>query len=298
MAKGSVELDPGGHHFRRRLARRPQRPPTRPADEQKLAVAELMAPEWKVGLDEAPSLEDDVERDRILREGPCPRTDVLIREEDTPEPQLLERSCQRVGGRSHAGLTSKNRAWRPERLARVSRNNLERWPFVRDRVTIRNVPSGYPEARSGSVRNGRVGERSRRRPARSFRYPGVRSGVILERLNDRKPTEELPSHFACARHIRAAEQVGRSTRGPRHRPRRSKMTLQAALRNRMERSRGPCDLTPAGPYQVGSAGSLGKPDGTFCRVTRAHAKADRSKRFPIGLWETTSRVSRCMTYKA
>ena len=98
MAERSVELDPGGDHFRRRLARCPQHAPSSPVDDQQLPVVEPMAPEGEVGLDETPSLEDDVKRDRVLRERPCPRTDVLIREQNTPDLQLLERSRQRVGG--------------------------------------------------------------------------------------------------------------------------------------------------------------------------------------------------------
>ncbi len=143
MAEGSADIDPGGNHLRgMRFIRCPQCSTPGSVDDQQLSLVEAIARDGEIGVDETQSLEDRVERNRILGEGPRPRTRGLIWKENAPELQLVERIRENVGGRGHVRLTSKNRARQSACLALVSRNNLERTALVPARVTIRNVASG------------------------------------------------------------------------------------------------------------------------------------------------------------
>ena len=160
----------------------------------------------------------------------------------SPGPSAAHRGDSTRPVDSAGGAPSHARRCPMGRLARVSRNNLERSPFARARVTIRNVPSGYSEAHSGSFRNGRAGGRLKVvRPVPSGVPDAVSESFWNARTTGSPPRQ---CHPTCSWEARS---------------------LRRARRPRRTRPRTPCAA-----FQDDSPSAIAKPNGTLTEAPRPH----------------------------
>ena len=183
-----------------------------------------------------------MKRDRILREGPCPRTGVLIvGQENAAELQLLENSRQRVGGRGHAKSTKQEPGAAPGTSDR-------RFPKQFGTVAIR--------ARSRDPMN-----RSIRLPGGAFRLTPERSGG--------GGVPKLSSPFLPVSQPGLKRHSGTLERSEAHRGRGPRMPRQTGLASRICLARAKADArTRAGAFQYDSPSDFGKPNGTPTRARR------------------------------
>ncbi len=98
MTERRLEVNTGRQHAGRgRGPGRPERARDAAVHHQHLAWKEPVAPHREVGIDDAASIQCDVQRDRVLRERTAPPARVVaLDHQDAPEAELLERDSEGI----------------------------------------------------------------------------------------------------------------------------------------------------------------------------------------------------------